>query len=186
MGSARPDRNSCHGVYESCGLRRGVGVRVALGDPILTVEAPAEFQTLYGDEFERQVRRAALLVGSSDVANDIVQEAFVRLYQRWDRVEDPGPYLHRSVLNGCRDHGRRQTRVRNLEERLRARPGDTPNHEILWDVLADLPFNQRAAVVLRYYAGMTEKEIAEQLDCRPGSVGPWISRGLNKMRKALR
>lgn len=148
-------------------------------------DTAGEFRRLYEMEFDRQVRRAALMVGSSDVANDVVQDAFIRLYERWDRIDEPGPYLHRSVLNGCRDHGRRQVRARRLEAGLRRGPDDTAAHDILWDVLADLPFNQRAAVVLRYYAGMTEREIADQLGCRPGSVGPWIRRGLNKMRKAL-
>jgi len=148
-------------------------------------DTAGDFRRLYEKEFDRQVRRAALMVGSSDVANDVVQDAFIRLYERWDRIDGPGPYLHRSVLNGCRDHGRRQVRVRRLEAGLRHGPDEAATHDILWDILAELPFNQRAAVVLRYYAGMTEREIADQLQCRPGSVGPWIRRGLDKMRKAL-
>ncbi len=148
-------------------------------------DTPDKFQRLYEKEFDRQVRRAALVVGSSEVANDVVQDAFVQLYKRWDRIKEPGPYLHRSVLNGCRDHARRKVRARNLETSLRRRRDEGAVVDILWDILADLPFNQRAAVVLRYYAGMTEREIAEQLGCRQGSVGPWIHRGLDKMRKAL-
>ena len=57
--------------------------------------------------------------------------------------------------------------------------------EVLDDVLAHLPFNQRAAVVLRFYAGMTTQEIAHALGYAPGSVGPWIDRGLSRMRKAI-
>ena len=60
-----------------------------------------------------------------------------------------------------------------------------PEDDVLWDVLSKLPFNQQAAVVLRFYAGMTETEIAASLDCAPGSVGPWISRALATMRKEL-
>jgi DNA-directed RNA polymerase specialized sigma24 family protein len=59
-------------------------------------------------------------------------------------------------------------------------PSDT-----LSDVLAQLPFNHRAAVVLRFYGGFTTNEIAEALGCAPGSVGPWIDRGLAAMRKVL-
>jgi RNA polymerase sigma factor (sigma-70 family) len=57
--------------------------------------------------------------------------------------------------------------------------------EHLDDVLAGLPFNQRAAVVLRFYCGLTTEEIARELGCAAGSVGPWINRALAKMRKAL-
>ena len=57
--------------------------------------------------------------------------------------------------------------------------------ERLDDVLARLPFNQRAAVVLRFYGGHTTDEIAQALECANGSVGPWIDRALDKMRKAL-
>jgi RNA polymerase sigma factor (sigma-70 family) len=56
---------------------------------------------------------------------------------------------------------------------------------VLDDVLAILPFNQRAAVVLRYYAQLSIDEIADALGCRRGSVGPWISRALKSMRKVL-
>ena len=57
--------------------------------------------------------------------------------------------------------------------------------DMLDDVLARLPFNHRAAVVLRYWGGLTTNEIAKELGCAPGSVGPWIDRALEKMRKEL-
>ena len=66
-----------------------------------------------------------------------------------------------------------------------AAAGDSADHDSLVDVLAALPFNHRAAIVLRYYAGFTTEEIARALDCAPGSVGPWIDRGLTAMRKVL-
>ncbi|MGH9231621.1 MAG: RNA polymerase sigma factor [Acidimicrobiales bacterium] len=48
-----------------------------------------------------------------------------------------------------------------------------------------MPFNHRAVIVLRFYHDLTEQEIAQLIGCRPGSVGPWIQRGLRKLRKAL-
>lgn len=65
------------------------------------------------------------------------------------------------------------------------REGPSTDHEILFDALQALPFNHRAALVLSYYHALTEAEIAVQLGCRQGSVGPWISRGLKQLRKAL-
>ncbi len=53
------------------------------------------------------------------------------------------------------------------------------------DVLDTLPFRQRAAIVLRFYARLTTAEIAAALGCAPGSVGPYIDRGLKKMKGAL-
>jgi RNA polymerase sigma factor (sigma-70 family) len=143
-----------------------------------------DFAAFYRRELDGQVRRAALLLGSESVANDAVHDAFVALYRKWGDIAEPGPYLNRSVLNRCRDSGRRDARKRNAIHRT---CGDSapPDHDVLWDVLSKLPFNQRAAIVLRFYAGMTESEIAASLDCAQGSVGPWISRALATMRKEL-
>ena len=168
--------------------------RVMATAPPAEVAAPTSFETFYRAESPAQVRRAALLLGGDDAAaNDVVHDAFVALYQRWGTVADPGPYLNRSVLNACRDRARRHRRWQAVAPRLAAGSGPagraaaaTGDHEILWDVIAALPFNQRAVVVLRFYEGLTEAEIAAALGCRPGSVGPWLHRALTSMRKALR
>ena len=55
----------------------------------------------------------------------------------------------------------------------------------LADVLLELPYKQRAAIVLRFYSDLSEVEIAEVLECRPGTVGSLIHRGLAKLRKAI-
>ena len=145
----------------------------------------AAFGDFYRRELDGQVRRAALLLGSDEMANDVVQDAFVAVYRRWNSLDDPGPYLNVAVLNGCRGVHRRRSRHERLMPRLLDR-GPAPSvGERLDDILADLPFNQRAAVVLRYYGGLTTDEIADALECAPGSVGPWIDRALAKLRKAL-
>lgn len=61
----------------------------------------------------------------------------------------------------------------------------SPVHQVLWDVIAELPLNERAAVVLRFYGGFTQAEIAAHLECPQGSVGPWIRRALNRMKEQL-
>lgn len=147
--------------------------------------ARVAFADFYRLELEGQVRRAVLLLGSNDIANDVVHEAFVNVYRRWDTLDDPGPYLHMSVLNGCRGIHRQRSRQRRLLPRLADRASPPPTDDVLDDVIAALPFNQRAAVVLRYYGGLTTEEIAQELGCAPGSVGPWINRALAKLRKAL-
>lgn len=146
-------------------------------------------RTAFGEFYEReldgQVRRAALLLGSEGLANDVVHDAFVAVYRRWDSLNEPGAYLNVAVLNGCRGLRRRLSRHERLAPRLVERGTASSVDDRLDDVLAQLPVNQRAAVVLRFYAGFTTEEIARSLECPPGSVGPWIDRALTKLRKAL-
>lgn len=143
------------------------------------------FDDFYRSELDAQVRRAFLLTGSAELADDIVHDAMVAMYRRWATIEQPAAYLNRAVLNGCRDAGRRAARQRRLLVRLSERPRESGPRDVLDDVLADLPFPQRAAVVLRYFESRSTAEIAEMLGCAPGSVGPWIDRALGAMRKAL-
>jgi RNA polymerase sigma factor (sigma-70 family) len=154
-----------------------------------SVEAQVDrvaFADFYRLELEGQVRRAVLLLGSNDIANDVVHDAFIAVYRRWDSLDEPGPYLHVTVLNGCRAIHRQRSRQRRLLPRFVDRGDPASADEYLDDLLAELPFNQRAAVVLRFYGGLTTEEIARELGCPAGSVGPWINRALASMRKALR
>ena len=144
-----------------------------------------EFAAFYSKELDGQVRRAFLLVGSSEAANDVVHDAFVAVYRRWDELESPGPYLNRVVLNGCRDLARQRNRHEAVLRRVGAVSDNVAVSDTLDDVLNDLPFNHRAAIVLRFYGQLSVAEIADALGARPGSVGPWIDRGLKKMRRAL-
>lgn len=145
----------------------------------------SEFTIFYRAEHELQVRRAALMLGSGEAAHDVVHEAMVSMYRRWSTIDAPGSYLNRAVLNGCRQVVRTRAAQQRMEQRLRPVDNDSSHDDLLFDVLARLPFNQRAAVVMRFFAGMTEPEIADALDARPGSIGPWIHRALATMRKEL-
>lgn len=158
---------------------------------LLGATADQRFADFYQREHEGQVRRAFLLLGDPAAAHDVVAGAFVAVYQRWHDIEEPGPYLSRCVLNGCHDVGRRRAREQPATERTIALVDadtrsavDDPVDE-LSDVLGALPFRQRAAIVLRFYAGCSEAEIAHQLDCRPGTVGSLIHRGLRTLRTHL-
>lgn len=150
------------------------------------VDPDREFDGFFDREALTQMRRATLLVGSEPEAADIVQESFARVWQRWGELDDPGPYLNRVVLNLCRDHVRRRRRHLRVLPRLVRHQTGGDEHEVLDDVLARLPFQHRAAVVLRYWGGLSNGEIAEELGCAPGSVGPWIRRALDTLAKELR
>jgi DNA-directed RNA polymerase specialized sigma24 family protein len=151
------------------------------------VAEPADsFATFYEAEVARQVRSATLILGSRQAAQDVVHDVFTELYRRWDGgIADPGPYVQRAVVNRCRDALRRSAVARR--HRSLFRPEDVPAVDVpLYDALATLPFKQRTAVVLRYYLGLTEVEIAAHLGCPIGSVGPWIRRGLDRLASELR
>jgi RNA polymerase sigma-70 factor (ECF subfamily) len=158
-------------------------------DPNVDVDAvrpEAEFTRFFEIEHAAQVRRAALMLGELTVAEDVVHDAFAAVWQRWPGLSDPGSYLNRCVLNGCRDaaSGRARSR-RRLERMINSHREGTEPVEVLADVLARLPFRQRCAVVLHYYGGLTNAEIAEAMQCSLGSIGPWIQRGKAQLRKEL-
>ncbi len=143
----------------------------------------ATFESLYADEVDAMARLAFLMVGSETQAEELVHDAFARLYERWDRVDNPGGYLRTCVVNGCKDRLRR----RGVERRHAASsPGATePVTDHLADVLAALPYRQRAAVVLRYYEDRSEADIADLLGVRPGTVKSLLHRGLANLREVI-
>jgi RNA polymerase sigma factor (sigma-70 family) len=148
------------------------------------------FAAFYQSHYHDQLRRATVLARTPDAAADAVHEAFVDLYRNWSSVARPEAYLSRAVVNRCRDGGRRASardrlRLRLIHEPAKVAAGPDPFDDQLWSALAALPYNHRAAVVLRYFGGHTEAEIAELLDCAPGSVGPWIRRGLDRIRRSI-
>lgn len=141
------------------------------------------------------VRYATLLSGSPALAEDLVQEVLVRLYPRWDRLADPHPYVRRSITNEFLSWRRRwSTRhvhvvpdlVLEHEASPVAGPESSGRDPELWARLLELPPQQRAAVVLRFWEGLDDAEIGEVLRCKPGTVRGHISRGLATLRSELR
>jgi RNA polymerase sigma-70 factor (sigma-E family) len=158
-------------------------------DPELdSASQPASFEAFYLASYESLVRLAFVLTSSREVAEDLVQDSFVRLHHHYDNVEAPDRYIRRTVVNASRSHFRRAGRERDKRPLLYvvAGGGEAPGASgELNDVLLTLPYRQRAAVVLRYYSDLSENEIAEILGCRPGTVGSLIHRGLERMRRAI-
>ena len=149
------------------------------GTPVSTV---AE---LYDQRYLSEMKRAALLLGSPTLGEDVVAEAFCDLIGRWESVRDPAAYLSRSVLNGCRRAGRWRRRTQPHPDLDRSLGAHWDQPDELFDTLLQLPFRQRAVVVLRYHEGRTEREIAALLGIRPGSVGPTLRRALDRLRPSL-
>lgn len=137
-------------------------------------------EALYRREYAPMVRLAHLLTGSNEVAEEVVQESFIRLYRNWDRADEPGAYLRTVVVNRCRTWQRRQALERARQPHPSARTVDQEAREML-DALARLGSRQRAALVLRFYADLSEADAARILGCRPGTVKSLVHRGLRRL-----
>ena len=169
-----------------------IGVRVAAAEvPPDRIEADAtgpdaarRFEDFYRHHYQSLVRLGFLLTFSEEVARDLVHDAFVRSYGRFDSLADPLPYLRRCVVNASRSWHRRRhmERIRSGSERV---PDVELEADELFDVLARLPARQRAAIVLRFYEQMRDDEIARVLHCRPGTVASLVHRGCARLRVVM-
>lgn len=145
--------------------------------------SPATVEALFAAEYAPMVRVAFLVVG--DGAEEVVQDAFARVIERWDRLDRPAAYLRTCVVNGCRDQlRRRRVALRRLAQRSPQADADLGADHLL-DALAVLSPLRRAAVVLRYYADLPEAEIAEALGVRPGTVKSMLHRSLAQLREVI-
>jgi RNA polymerase sigma-70 factor (sigma-E family) len=152
--------------------------------PIVREDREVAFRALFAQERTAMVRLAAVLLGSPARAEEVVQDAFAVVYERWDRVDKPGAFLRACVVNGCRHVQRR--RALEIRRALPPDPGsiDGEARELL-DALAALPLRQRAVVVLRFYEGMTQEEIADALGLPVGTVKSSLHRALARLREVI-
>ena len=163
---ATPDHKAADGYA-------GIQISVATG-----------FDDLYRAEYRPMVRLARGLVDTSERAEEIVQDAFAKVFERWSRLDEPGGYLRTAVVNGARSELRKREVRRRVGLTRRASP-PLIEQDYLIDALEALPPNQKTALVLRFYGDMSEKEIAEAMGVRPGTVKSATSRGLAALRKAI-
>jgi RNA polymerase sigma factor (sigma-70 family) len=146
------------------------------------------FEQFYALSWRDAVRWATALTGSRSAGEDVAQDAFARIAGRYPSLTNPGGYLRTAIVNGARDAKRSHQRRSNRELRIvRPEPfaGDQPADSELLDSLATLAYDQRAALVLRYWADWDEQSIADALGCRPATVRSHVKRGLDALRRAL-
>lgn len=143
------------------------------------------FEAVYRREGVKMVRVAFLMVGSQQLAEEIVQDAFAALLERWDRVARPAGYLRICVVNGCRSSHRRRSLERRTKSTERPPSAVGLGADDMADALAALPPKRRAAIVLRYYGDQSETEIARALGVRPGTVKSLLHRGLAQLREVI-
>ena len=137
---------------------------------------------------------AYLLTGDPHLAQDLAQDAFVRLAGRFRHIRSQeafGAYLRKTVVNLCRAHFRRRSVERAYLRRAEREPiswEPPPEAGLGGDVvraLRCLPYRQRAAVVLRYFEDLSEDQTAEALGCSRRAVNALVSRALASLRRDL-
>jgi RNA polymerase sigma-70 factor (sigma-E family) len=173
------------------------------GGPTVGIESSPEPEgkgRSLAELFVRQIPRAVaigyLLTGDRALAEDLAQEAFVRLTGRFRHIRSPeafDAYLRRTVVNLSLSHlrHRRVERAYLARERLSPARGpdlmpDVATREELWAALLALPARQRAALVLRYYEDLSERQTAEILGSSVAAVRSLVARGIEALRERIR
>ena len=150
---------------------------------------------MYDTQYRPLVRMSAMLLGDTSAAEEVVQEAFIAVHAAWRRLRDADkavPYLRRAVLNRSRSILRHRMVV---DRHMPAREPDMPSAEqgaitqlersAVIEALRSLPARQREALVLKFYLGLSEEEVAAAMKISTGAVKSHTSRGKAALRAAL-
>jgi RNA polymerase sigma-70 factor (sigma-E family) len=163
----------------------------------ITVEQDAEeaVRALYSVHYQSLVRLSAILVRDVATAEEVVQDAFVAMHGGWLRLRDTDKalsYLRQSVVNRSRSVLRHRAVVDKYAPKP---PPDAPSAEqgaitqlersAVVAALRTLPTRQREALVLRYYADLSEAQIAEAMGISRGAVKSHTARGMSALRTVL-
>ncbi len=174
---------------------RPVPARSDAARSALARDADAALTALYSEHYRSLVRLAALLLDDLGMCEEVVQEAYIRVHGAWGRLEDRDKalaYLRQTVVNLARSTLRR--RLVALKHAPKPMPHAASAEEGAYSLveraavvqaLRELPRRQREAVVLRYYADMSEADAAAVMGCSVGSVKAYTSRGLSALSSKL-
>lgn len=167
----------------------------ALGSIPAVLDADRAVTELYGTHYRALVRLAALLVRDVSTAEEVVQDSFIAMHASWRRLRDTDKalsYLRQSVVNKSRS----VLRHRVVMDRNAPKPApDVPSAEqgaltllersSVVKALRKLPMRQREALVLRYYADLSEAQIASVMGISRGAVKSHTARGMTSLRAVL-
>jgi RNA polymerase sigma-70 factor (ECF subfamily) len=152
------------------------GSEAPWNDAPAMAEQPASFEDLFHAERDRLFRVLCVVTGSRQEAEDISQDAFARVWERWtsvSRMENPAGYLHRTAMNVFRSRYRRallaarRTFAVGVEEDAYEAVDD---RQVALQVLRSMAPRQRAAIVLTEVLGYSSEEAATMLGVRPATV----------------
>ncbi|WP_338782711.1 SigE family RNA polymerase sigma factor [Streptomyces sp. DG1A-41] len=178
------DSKGTGAVHGGAAYREDSGERRSLSEAEFTAYVQERRASLYATAYH--------LTGDRFEAEDLLQSALFSTYRAWDRISDKaavGGYLRRTMTNLHISAWRRRKLNEYPTEELPETPGDTDAmrgtelRAVLWQALARLPELQRTMLVLRYYEGRTDPEIAEILDISVGTVKSSIWRSLRRLRE---
>jgi RNA polymerase sigma factor (sigma-70 family) len=147
------------------------------------------FEDLYAAHGAEALRLAYLITGDRALAEDVAQEAFVRLLKGFHNLRNPDAfraYLLRTVINLTNSHFRKSRRERDFARvgiELRSEdPVDLGSRDMLWSALLRLPERQRAALVLHYCHDLSERQTADVMQISLKALKSLVGRGLAKLR----
>jgi RNA polymerase sigma-70 factor (sigma-E family) len=192
MAAGEPDRGSARPMHM---IETLVAPDSALGSIPAELDADRAVTELYGTHYRALVHLAALLVRDVATAEEVVQDAFIAMHGSWRRLRDTDKalaYLRQSVVNKSRS----VLRHRVVMDRNAPKPApDVPSAEqgamsllersSVINALRKLPVRQREALVLRYYADMSEAQIASVMGISRGAVKSHTARGMSSLRTVL-
>jgi RNA polymerase sigma-70 factor (sigma-E family) len=165
----------------------GAGVDASANAVAGATDRGAAFEAVYTAEHDRLVRTVALITGSAAEAEDIVQEAFAKLFPRIGPIDNAAAWLRTVSVNAARNDIRRRIVRRRYLSRVSqtgAVHTDGPTNELI-ESLRHLPPRQRAVVVLRFYEDRSEADIAAILGMRLGTVKSSLHRALTSLRQEI-
>ncbi len=155
------------------------------------VRTEAEFTDLYESHFSELAAQVCAYLGDATEAQDLVQEAFLRAWQRWDKVggyEEPVAWVRRVAWNLATSRHRRNQVARKFLQKSQApepAPAASPDHVALVAALKQVPAKRRQALVMHYMADMTISAIAAETGAREGTVKSWLHRGRKELAALL-
>ncbi|MET0133096.1 MAG: SigE family RNA polymerase sigma factor [Kibdelosporangium sp.] len=145
-----------------------------------------DFEEFVSSRLDALLRYATALSCDPHLAQDVVQEVLLRAQVRWDRigsVDNPGAYVKRMVTNEYLGWRRRKARrVIGLSAGSVDPIAQFDQRDAMLAMIARLPRKQRAVIVLRYYEGCSDPEIAELLGCAAVTVRSHMSRAIARLR----
>lgn len=155
-----------------------------------------EYALFFTASWPHLLRVTYAVTGDIQRAEDALQAAFAQAFAAWGKVsraDNPAAYVRKIALNAAlaqerKAYRRRETVSDSLHEpeSNRSRDDDVVAlRDEVWTAVRSLPARQRAVVVLRYYEDLTERQIAEVLDCRPGTVKSQAAAALSTLRTLL-
>ena len=161
------------------------------GEEALSVAEPLSFEAFFEAEARTLFRRLCTITGNAAEAEEVMQDAFLNLFERWDRMDevgDPRAYLYRTAFNAWKRRSRRASRAL----RVALSPGShhddvdaVDTRTVVAEALARLTPRQRAAMVLTELIGFSSEEAGEILGIRPVTARVLTSQARAAMREYL-